>query len=275
MTLRRIALAATAGGALALPPTPGVAQLPRELPEIRALSATPLEQADSLFLAFEPATALAVLEAHIRHRPDDYEARWRATRAGLVLGVLEDDDEATMAFLERAEGHGEVAVELEPEGVDGLYWTGAVLGRQALLHGPRSSTRLVERVWDLAHRLLEIEPDHAGGHNILGKLNQEVMSLSGFERFLGRLLFRAEPLKEATWERAVHHHEAAVASDPEVVLFHFDLATTYAALERFDEARDHLRAALDVTPTYPVDPHFQRLARDRLEELPAQEGSGG
>jgi tetratricopeptide (TPR) repeat protein len=244
------------------------AQLPIELPELRTLTATPLEQADSLFLASAPAAALTVLEAHLNEHPDDYEARWRASRAGLVLGILEPEEEVKEALFVRAGDHGEAAVEQRPQGVDGLYWAAASLGREALQHGPRTSTRLVQQVWDLTHRLLELEPEHPGGHNILGKLNQEVMSLSGFERFIGRLLFRIDPLKEATWEKAVRHHERAVASDPNVVLFRMDLGLTYAALERYAEARAQYEAALEIEPLFPVDSRFQDDVRSHLADLP-------
>lgn len=246
---------------------PLAAQLSGKLPEVRVMTATPLEQADSLFLAFDPVAALAVLESHLQEHPDDYAARWRAARAALVLGILEPDSEMAEALFVRAGDHGEAATTLRPDGVDGLYWTGAALGREALQHGPRTSTRLVQQVWDVTHRLLDLAPEHAGGHNILGKLNQEVMSLSGFERFIGRLLFRIDPLKEATWERAVHHHEAAVASDPEVILFRLDLGLTYLALERPDEARAQFEAALEIGPTFPVDPYFKDEVRRRLADL--------
>jgi tetratricopeptide (TPR) repeat protein len=260
--------------ALAAAPALGVAQLPRELPPVRSLSASPVEQADSLFLDFQPATALAVLEAHLADEPNDYGALWRAARAGVVWAILEGDDDAKKGLLGRAGEHGEAAVAVRPTGTDGLYWTAAALGREALQHGPRSSTRLVQRVWELTRRLLEVDPEHAGGHNVLGKLNQEVMSLSGFERFIGRLLFRIDPLEEASWDKAVHHHEQAVASDPEVILFRMDLGATYMALERWEEARAQFEAALDIPPVYPVDPRFKDDVRRLMEELPDEVSPG-
>ena len=243
--------------------------VPRELqledPLVAAERAL-LEQGDAL-------AALDLLEARLGEHPDDYEALWRAAQAGLIAGVLADDPEAEEFLFERARTHGEHAVALRPRGVDGLYWAAAATGRTALQHGPRTSTRMVQRVWDLATQLLAVDPEHPGAHNILGKLNQEVMSLSAFERVIGRLLFRIDPLREATWQRALDHHHRAVAADPDVVLFRMDLGVTYAALECWGAAREQLQAALALPREWPVDAYFQRGIAEELARLPASEYS--
>lgn len=253
-------------GLLAASPLAG--QGPTAMPEVRVLTRSTTEAADSLFDAFAPGLALELLEGHLQGRPDDAEARWRAARAGLVAGILAADPDRKAALIARAAEHGEAAVALRPDGLDELYWAAAAAGREALRHGPRTSTRLVQRVWDLTRHLLALAPDHPGGHNILGKLNHEVMALSGFERFVGRLLFRIDPLREASWEDALQHHEAAVAADPGVVLFRMDLGATYEALGRDVEARAQYEAALALPPAFPVDPRFQDDIRRRLAALP-------
>lgn len=264
---------------ISLAPVGAQEAVPRALPlEVRmpvlALETHVVAEADAAFDRDEPARALVLLERRLSSHPGDYPARWRAARASLVLGVLATDPETKVEFFERAVTHGDTAVALEPNGIDGLYWAAAATGRDALRHGPRTSTRMIQRLWDLTHRVLELDPEHPGAHNILGKLNQEVMSLSTLERVIGRLLFRIDPLREASWDRALDHHFRAVRADPSVVLFRMDLGVTWAELGCPDHAREQLELALGLPESYPVDGYFKTGMREVLADMAAAgEGS--
>lgn len=245
------------------------AQGVRSLPQLEATTADPLADAaiDDLFFGGRPAEAYQRLELRLDRDSTDVGARWRGARTALNLGILESRSEVAERWFETAGAHGEIAVSLRPDDLEVLYWAAASLGREALQHGPRTSTRLVQRVWDLTHRVLAADPDHAGAHNILGKLNQEVMSLSGFERLVGRLLFSIDPLKEANWDSAEEHHYRAVEGDPNTILFRRDYGETLAALDRPDEARAIWLAALALPSVYPVDDRFKADIQTMLAEL--------
>lgn len=258
--------------AVAAPPWSGqiAAQPLAPPPPLEAATGDKLadEAVDELLVEGRLGDVLQRLDLRIERDSADVEALWRAARAALMLGVLEERTDVEEALFVRAGDYGEAAVALRPDDPEVLYWAAASLGREALQHGPRTSTRLVQRVWDLTHRILEIDPQHAGAHNILGKLNQEVMSLSGFERFVARLLFSIDPLKEANWDDALGHHRRAVEADPETVLFGRDLGETLAALDRVDEARAVWEAALALPSVHPVDDRFKVDIRRMLADLP-------
>lgn len=259
------ALVFLGGGGLAAQPYP----LPAELPPLEVAAPARLsdDAVDALFFQGRAADALQRLEVRLEADSSDAGALWRAARSALNLGILEDRPEVAEAWFSRAGAWGEAAVAVRPDDTEVLFWAAASLGREALQHGPRTSTRLVQRVWDLTHRILELDPDHPGAHNILGKLNQEVMSLSRFERLVGRLLFSIDPLREANWDAALAHHRWAVESDPGTILFLRDLGETLAAVGRHDEAREVWDAALALSPTFPVDARFQDDVRRMLESL--------
>jgi len=151
--------------------------------------------------------------------------------------------------------------------VDGRYWSASAKGRLALQYGIRGAAQLTQEMWELTHEILEVDSLHPGAHNLLGKLNYEVMRLSGWQRTLGRLLLRTDPLRESSWERARYHHETAVAQDSTTILFLLDLAQTYqhdgdeaAAIETFERA-------LTLPSVFPVDDEFKRRIREYLAEL--------
>lgn len=229
--------------------------------------ASPIEAADALYFSGRPREAFALLERHLETSPGDYEALWRAARAAVVLGIAEEGVERQNDWLDPAIELGDRAVAARPDGIDGLYWRGAAEGRRALNAGPTYAADLAQRVYDDAHAILALDPDHGGAHNLLGKLNYEIMSLSRVERFLGRVLVRKQALRDSSWEAAELHLSRAARAWPDLVLFHFDLAQLYRKRGRKDEARAALQRVTEMTPLHPPDTSFQRDARRYLAEL--------
>lgn len=226
--------------------------------------------ADSLFDAMAPQGSYEVLATYLAGRPESYAEQWRAARAALVLGVLDEDEEAKREWFEAADGHATAALAADSAGIDGLYWSAGSKGRLALYNGVRGASRLTQEMWDLTYQILEVDSLHAGAHNLLGKLSYEVMRLSGWQRTLGRLVLRTDPLKDASWERARFHHETATRVDSTTVLFLMDLGQTYQYDGDPERAIEVFERALEVPSTYAVDPEFKRRIREYLTELRAR-----
>ena len=225
--------------------------------------------ADSLFFAMDPVAALGRLEVRLEVAPTDYEARWRAARAALALGVMTDARDMKSAYLRRSSFHAEAAVGLRPSDPDAISWLAAAKGRIAIdISGVRDQVRLGQQVWELTQQLLKLDPQHPLGNDVLGKLNQEVRKLSGFQRFVARTFMSGgAPMKGSSWEGAEEHLQRAIAADPTVVLFHLDLGETYQLQGKTDLARAAFEAGLKVPDLYPTDPKFKEAIVRRLEAL--------
>jgi tetratricopeptide (TPR) repeat protein len=116
--------------------------------------------------------------------------------------------------------------------------------------------------------MLAMDPSHAGAHNVLGTLQYEVMTLSRVERFLARtFLGENEALRGSSWEGAEEEHRAAVALDPDAILYRYHLARTLRRRDRRDEALAELRMVLSLPPRYPVDGDVQDDARRMLRRM--------
>jgi len=239
------------------------------VPEVAAIedARSAAQIADSLFEAMAPRASYEAAALLLERRPDSYAEQWRAARAALVLGVLDDDEDTKRRWFETADAHATAALAADSAGIDGLYWSAGSKGRLALYNGVRGAARLTQEMWDLTHRILEADSLHPGAHNLLGKLNYEVMRLSGWQRTLGRLLLRTDPLRDASWERARFHHETAVRQDSTTVLFLMDLAQTYQYDGDPERASELFERALELPSAYPVDDEFKRRIRDWLAEL--------
>ena len=224
-------------------------------------------ESDLLYLAGAPDLAYDILEAHLASDSTDYDALWRAVRARVVVGLEEVENRAQNRWLDPAIELAERAVALRPKGVDGLYWRGVAAGRRAMNASPGYAVELAQVVYDDAHAILALDSLHGGAHNMLGKLNYEVMSVSRFERAVARIFMGNHALSDVSWDNARFHLERSVESSPDYVLFQFDLAQLYKKRGPEDAAAQAFQRVIALPPTHPIDAKLQDQARTLLAEL--------
>lgn len=227
----------------------------------------PVESADALYFAGQPEEAFEVLQAHLAKEPEDYDALWRIARSTLTLGDAAEGWLLQNSWLDRGMDFGSRAVEASPDRVEGRYWRGAVTGRRALNAVAEYGAELAQQAYEDAHAILLIQPDHAGAHNILGRIFFEIMSMSRIERFIGRTFVRTDALRESSWEAAEFHLEAATVAAPDRVLFRHSLAELYRKRGREEEARAAYTQVVHMLAVYPSDAALQEDAKRALEDI--------
>ena len=232
-----------------------------------ARTAVPIDSADALYFAGQAEEAFELLRSHLVGHPDDYDALWRVVRSTLIMGVAADGWRLQNSWLDTGMDFGDRVVALRPDGIEGLYWRGAVTGRRALNAVPEYGAQLAQKAYDDAQTILTLDPHHGGAHNILGKIFFEVMSLSRIERFFGRTFVRTDALRESSWEKAELHLEEAATDWPDWVLFQYDLAELYRRRGRKDEARAAYAHVARMSALHPSDEALQSDAERELEEL--------
>lgn len=225
-----------------------------------------VQQADMLYLAGEPEQSYDVLTKRIEAEPDDFEALWRAARAAVVVGIAQQDYRDQNRWFDPAVSLAHQARALRPDDLDALYWEGVAAGRRAMNAGPGYAVELAEVVYDDAHAILAQDSLHAGAHNMLGKLNYEIMSLSRIKRLIARTFMGNEALNDTSWDQAQEHLKRAAELWPDFVLFHFDLAQLYRKRGRREEAVVEYRRALAQPVQHPTDVRLQAQAREALVE---------
>lgn len=220
-----------------------------------------------LYFAGQVGPAFETLDRYLASDSTDYEVLWRAARAAVVLGVAEERMGSQNEWLDPAIVLSERALALRPHGIDGLYWHGVAAGRRALNAKSDYAARLVQVVYDDAHAILALDSLHGGAHNMLGKLNYEVMSLSRVKRAMARLFMGNQALSDASWENARHHLTRAAELWPDYVLFHFDLAQFYRKRGPEEEAIRSFRRAIDLPTVHPIDVGLRADAQTRLDGM--------
>lgn len=253
--------------------TPTLAQAPEVT--LFDLSESPgvVERADRAYWGGDPMEVLRLLEGTLANKPTDVEALWRAARASVALGLLAPGWTLESGWYRRGIAHSDKALRLDSAHVEVKRWAVAAKGQIALGAAPRETARLAQEIWDLTHALLEQDPDDGFAHYALGMLHYEVMKMSRFKRFLARTFLGNQALSQASWEKAVYHHERAVSIEPEAIAFRVGYAETLMRRDRVPEAMEQLRRATSLPLFHPGDPDYTGLAHRYLNELTA-DGNG-
>lgn len=191
------------------------------------------------------------------------EGRMAARVDSLVRrALLAGEDERKRATSEAHAG-SHYFVAARPDAADAWRWRAVTGGLLAELSGPHEKVRLGRMAYDSALRALELAPEHAGAHHVLGRLYAGVAELGWLTRFFAARMGMGELVDAASWEDAEHHLRRAVSLDGTDLVYRFDLALLLVERERIEEAVPHLR---DVV-TARVDDEHERRQRERAREL--------
>lgn len=207
---------------------------------------------DSLYFAFQPLKSLSLAESFLVDT-NDADLRWRAARAAIAAGMLNDAPGERILLYDRALLHARQAVALRPASVDARYWLAAAAGRRAHKDDPVNSARLAVEVHDLTSGILEEDSLHAGAHHALGMLHAEVTRVPALARFIASRVLRLDVASRASVRDAERHLRRAVELDPTSVTYLADLSAFLIRSRRLAEADSVLRQLAFAPARHPTD----------------------
>ncbi len=215
---------------------------------------------------FDPETALARFRSAAGIDPTHYDALWLSAAESVAVGILIADTDgarATRLFKEGV-GYARRALAVRPDGVEGHEWLAVALGRHALSVGIRQRVQFAEEILATASRAIELDPNSAVGHHVVGQWHAEVRRVSGFERFIAHRFLGGNTFGSANLDDAVENLERAVFLNPTELVHRFELARIYLDLERFADACREFTQVVDQDLVAPTDPVYKARARDYL-----------
>lgn len=236
-----------------------------------AAAARALVVAGALILAAD-ASAQSIEDARFAHE----EGRFlEAADLGEALGTPDGYTLATQSLalyahysataeewsevVERAMRMGEAAVDADPTSPDAHCHFAHAIARYAQRSSTMTALRknLAGRIRDLLDTALEIDPDHALTHLMLGIWHADIAA-SGF---LARTIYGANR------EDAIHHYERAMELAPESKILLYEYAISLPGLDE-DGGVEAAREMLEKALLLPVrDAHEEWIHLDILDGL--------
>lgn len=222
---------------------------------------------DDHFAALRADSALEAYRGALTTEPDRFDALWRAARAAVSVGMLDESDEGSSQWYDLALEFADRAVDIAPDSADAWLWRAIATGQQALIASPSRRVELSERVRGYALRTLELDPDAAGAHHVLGQWHAEIQRLGGLTRFAAERLLGAQTFAEASWSAAERHLRRAVELEPAAPIHRLALARLLLDRDRQREAVDQLEVGAALPPLEPTDPRDLVAIRRLLAEV--------
>ena len=227
---------------------------------------TPISRSDVAYSAGDPLLSYEILQEYLKWDSVSYDALWRSARAAIQVGIERQGSREQNQWLDPAIRLSELAIKLRPNGIEGLYWRGFAAGRRAMNARASYAVALAQIVHQDAHDILASDSLHGGAHNMLGKLNYEVMSLSWFERTIAKMFMGNKALDAISWQNAEYHLARAVETWPDLILFQFDMGQLHRKRGRREEAIGSFRQVMSLGAVHPIDRKLQDEAREILND---------
>jgi tetratricopeptide (TPR) repeat protein len=201
---------------------------------------------------------LVVASTHV------HETSGRIEREIHAAVLAKDEAAVRDAHIERALILARQLANDAPDDADAHYWLGVALGLRTEYSGAFSKLTSGKACYEATARALELDPDHAGAHELLGRIHAGVMRLPWLVRKLGGSLGMNDALGQASWESAEEHFVRAAELDPRAISPRLELGKLLDDRERPEEARAWLQRALEISPDGDLDAFMQSEASELL-----------
>lgn len=188
----------------------------------------------------------------------------RRVEAEVHGALLAPDDEVRDAHVEAAVQLARLLAASDSLSAEAQYWLAVALGVKTEFSGPLQKLTTGREVFFVTARVLELDPDHPGGHEMMGRLHAAVMRLPWLVRSLALRMGMGEVLGDASWDEAERHFRLSRDGDPSAIAPRLELAKLLLQRERAVEARPVLEEISAIAPAHEVD---RRMRTEGLELL--------
>ncbi|HKK94431.1 MAG TPA: hypothetical protein VJ925_13435 [Longimicrobiales bacterium] len=198
-----------------------------------------------------------------------YEAARSVEREVHAAILAKERPDTRDAHIERAVELGRRYVASSPEDADAHYWLAVSLGLETEYSGPFAKLTTGKECYEATARALELDPDHAGAHELLGRIHAGVMRLPWLVRKLGASLGMNDALGQASWDTAESHLRRAAELDRDAIAPRLALGKLLDELERPDQATGWFEEARRIGPSNDLDRAMVAEADSLLSRSPS------
>ena len=176
-----------------------------------------------------------------------------------------EDKDRQLELLDKALEYSERAVEIDPSDPVNVLSVAITKGKIASLGSNQAKVEAARGIKADARRAIELDPDYAWAHHVLGRWHREVDSLGTIARFFTKMLYGGLP--EASVEDAIYHLQKSIELDPEGLSHFLELGFAYEAAGEDELARKNFEIGLSMPSREKHDESAKQRARRALEEL--------
>jgi tetratricopeptide (TPR) repeat protein len=223
-----------------------------------------IRRSDELFAGGKFSQSRHILDKLLRSHPSDAGVLWRMSRHMINDGDGTDDSEKKERYYRKSVEYSEAAVKADARDADARAYLAASYGSYAMFAGGKEKVKLANRIRDELDEALRLDPDNQVALTIYGTWHREVSEVSWVERQLANMFLGSMP--DGSLDESIRYLNAAVRVAPKVFRHRFELARSYIAAERMEDAAASFRAALKCPTSWKTDDPRRPRIREWLKE---------
>ncbi len=198
-------------------------------------------------------------------KPNDAAILFKIAKQYSDLVPDQATDAGKREFAQHGLDYAQRAYALEP--TNAVYTLSLAIchGHLATVCDVRTKVEYSRLIKEEAERSLQLDPNYAWAHHVLGRWHYEVASLGMTARFFARLLYGG--ISPASLEEGITQLRRSTELEPGELNHWIDVGFAYAAAGRKDDARASWKHGLAMSDRSKHDATSKRRAREALTGL--------
>jgi len=210
--------------------------------------------------------ALQKYKAVLENAPNHIEALCGASINSVRIGNRETNEDKKKHYFADAMTYAQKAYSLNAQSDEANFCMAAALGRKAETLGAKERLSLAKDIKRYADKCISVNPNHAGGHHIVGRWHHRFSNLSFFEKAAANTLFGGIP-SEVSESKGLYHLKKASELKPDFIMYLYDYAVALADADKENEAITQLKNAVQKKPLTIDDPQYLEKCKSLLSDL--------
>jgi Flp pilus assembly protein TadD len=219
-------------------------------------------QGDAEVRALHAPEALALFDEAAKADPNDIEILLRVSQQCSNLIALAKTPAEAEAYARRSLEKAREAVALAPGNSKAHLALAVAYGRLCDFEDNRTKVADSRFVKAEADKTLELDPKEDFAWHVLGRWNYRVATLNPMLKLIAKYIYGGMP--DASLEESERNFKKAIELAPQRVIHHHELARTYVALGRMEDARKEWEKELTLKPEDNEGENDQKEARAEL-----------
>jgi tetratricopeptide (TPR) repeat protein len=223
-----------------------------------------LEKSDLLFARGKFTASRRIMDELMKTNGKDADVLWRMARHMINDGDGTRNKEKKERLYRKSVDYSEEAVKVDPRDADARAYLAASYGSYAMFAGGKEKVKLANRIRDELEEALRLDSDNQVALTIYGTWHREVSEVSWIERQLANMFLGSMP--DGSLEESIRYLKSAVRVAPKVFRHRYELALSYIAADRLNDAAASFRAALNCPTSWKTDDRRRPRIREWLQD---------
>ncbi|MFT6849276.1 MAG: tetratricopeptide (TPR) repeat protein [Sphingobacteriales bacterium] len=225
-----------------------------------------LEKALTLKKEYKEDDARNLFDDILRRDPNNVSALAHNSYLYATEGNRQSTNNEKEPYYKKSSEMAQKAISIDKSNADAHYSYAVALGRLSLLADSEERLKNAKLIKQEAETCVSLDPNYAGAHYILGRLNSEIANMPWYKVAAAEMIYNGIP-EGTSYEKAEVYFNKAISLEPGYILYYKDAAVNYSYMGKKEKAKAMLNKAISLPNVTPDDPARKLECQKLLKNL--------